>query len=84
MWKSCSPHLDLPHRCSHAASQPQAVIDPNLEAEMVAAAVGPGESHFDSAIGDLTSGDLTGLDFCQDLTSPYGALASVWTATETT
>ncbi|KAH9843404.1 HMG (high mobility group) box [Teratosphaeria destructans] len=48
-----------------AASQPQTAIDPTLEAELGMAA-GAGESHFDSAIGDLTAGDLEGLEYYQE------------------
>jgi hypothetical protein len=63
-----------------AASQPQTAIDPSLEVDL--AAGGPGESHFDSAIGDLTAGDLTGLEYYQEPTSPDGALAPVWNPSE--
>ena len=59
-----------------AASQPQAAIDPSLEAELV----GPGESHFDSALGDLT--DFGGVDYYREPTSASGELASVWSPTE--
>ncbi|KAK5134150.1 hypothetical protein LTR08_006925 [Meristemomyces frigidus] len=55
-----------------AASQPQVAIDPSLEAELNAAG---GENHFEAAIGDLTVGDLGGLEFYQESTSPDGALA---------
>jgi len=93
-FQQCMPYQHLPppppvsqayaeHQAYlQAASQPQMVIDPSLEAEIAVAAAGQVESHFDNAIGDLTTGDLTGLDYGQDLTSPDGALASVWTATE--
>ncbi|TKA82898.1 hypothetical protein B0A55_01152 [Friedmanniomyces simplex] len=50
-----------------AAAQPQSAIDPSLEADF-------GKempvSQFESAIGDMTAGDLAGLEYYQESTGP--------------
>ncbi|KAK3698477.1 hypothetical protein LTR37_016948 [Vermiconidia calcicola] len=56
------------------ASQPQAAIDPGLEAAL-------GESHFDDAIGDMTA--LPGItEYFEESTSPDQTLAPSWSAAE--
>ena len=76
------------------ASQPQAAIDPSLEAAMEAAAAASsgqgaslGDSHFDDAIGDMTgAADLGGLpEYYEQSTSPVdvnATLAPTWSPTD--
>lgn len=58
------------------ASQPQAAIDPTLEAELAAADLnGHGQSHFDDAIGEM-GGELSDLHgYFEESTSPNQTLA---------
>lgn len=74
------------HMYEHAqylqqASQPQAAIDPGLEAAL-AGQQHPGESHFEDALGELTNGDFVGgvadYGFEESGTSPSQTLAPAW------
>ena len=60
-----------------AASQPQAAIDPGLEAAL-ASAGGHGPSHFDDALGELTALP----EYFEESTSPNQTLAPTWSPTD--
>lgn len=66
------------------ASQPQAAIDPALDAALAAA----GESHFDDALGDLgnpNGAELSALvptEYFEESTSPNQTLAPTWSPTD--
>ena len=68
-----------------AQMQPQQAIDPSLEIMLSdAAAHGhgmAGESHFETALGDMTTGDLGVLEYYDQQTGPDATLAPSWSPT---
>ena len=66
-----------------AQLQPQQAIDPSLEIMLNDAVAASGqESHFESAMGDLTTGDLDVLEYYDQQTSPDATLAPPWSPTD--
>jgi peptidoglycan/xylan/chitin deacetylase (PgdA/CDA1 family) len=63
-----------------AQMQPQQAIDPSLEI-MVSDAAAHGESHFETALGDMT-GDLGVLEYYDQQTGPDATLAPSWSPTD--
>lgn len=69
-----------------AQMQPQHAIDPSLEIILSDPAANghglPAESHFETAIGDMTTGDLGGMEYYDQQTSPDATLAPTWSPTD--
>jgi hypothetical protein len=69
-----------------AQMQPQQAIDPSLEIMLSdAAAHGhgmAGESHFETALGDMTTGDMGVLEYYDQQTGPDATLAPSWSPTD--
>jgi hypothetical protein len=66
-----------------AQLQPQQAIDPSLEIMLSdAGAHGQGDSHFETAMGDMTTGDLGVLEYYDQQTSPDATLAPQWSPTD--
>lgn len=77
------PHMYEHQQYLQAQLQPQQAIDPSLEIMLNDAAAANGqESHFESAMGDMTTGDLGALEYYHQQTSPDATLAPPWSPTD--
>lgn len=85
-YQSATPQIYEHQQYLQAQMQPQQAIDPSLEIMLSdATATGhgiPAESHFETAIGDMTTGDLGGLEYYDQQTSPDATLAPSWPPNE--
>jgi hypothetical protein len=84
-YQATEPQMYEHQQYLQAQMQPQQAIDPSLEIMLSdAGANGQGmpESHFETAIGDMTTGDLGLLEYYDQQTSPDATLAPPWSPTD--
>ena len=84
-YQATEPQMYEHQQYLQAQMQPQQAIDPSLEIMLSdAGANGQGmpESHFETAIGDMTTGDLGVLEYYDQQTSPDATLAPPWSPTD--
>jgi hypothetical protein len=81
-YQSVEPQMYEHQQYLQAQLQPQQAIDPSLEIMLSDAAAHRQESHFETAIGDMTTGDLGVLDYYDQQTSPDATLAPQWSPTD--
>lgn len=82
-YQSAAPQLYEHQQYLQAQLQPAHAIDPSLEIMLGDAAAGVhAESHFETAMGDMTAGELGGMDYYDQQTSPDATLAPTWSPTD--
>jgi hypothetical protein len=81
-YQSVEPQMYEHQQYLQAQLQPQQAIDPSLEIMLSDAPAHGQESHFETAIGDMTTGDLGMLDYYDQQTSPDATLAPQWSPTD--
>jgi hypothetical protein len=81
-YQSVEPQMYEHQQYLQAQLQPQQAIDPSLEIMLSDAAAHGHESHFETAVGDMTTGDLGVLDYYDQQTSPDATLAPQWSPTD--
>jgi hypothetical protein len=82
-YQATEPQMYEHQQYPQAQLQPQQAIDPSLEIMLSdAGAHGQGDSHFETAMGDMTTGDLGVLEYYDQQTSPDATLAPQWSPTD--
>jgi len=85
-YQATEPQMYEHQQYLQAQLQPQQDIDPSLEIMLSDPGANgqgmPMESHFETAIGDMTTGDLGVLEYYDQQTSPDATLAPPWSPTD--
>jgi hypothetical protein len=77
-YQAAEPQMYEHQQYLQAQLQPQQAIDPSLEIMLSDTAAYGQESHFETAIGDMTTGDMSVLEYYDQQTSPDATLAPQW------